>query len=219
MEEVYHRFIRELIQHKTLTDGLNNESVDGSGWNPSVTLENAPLIFNFIKDKVPINLNDASVLDVGCGQGYFIKYLNDTEGIFAMGIEGSADLQKYFCHDNIVIWDLCKPFNEIDYPLSVLNHLDKKLFDVSFSFEVIEHVAPNQQREFWHNLRTLSKYHVCSIHVENGVNEYHKTMISESGWIDFFNYAGIKIVHHIPRDEWIKEVCPWECSCFFVLEF
>jgi len=209
--------IQRILDKKYITDGSINDSVDGSGLTPSVNENNAPHIISYIIEQMPyINWPEVRALDVGCGKGYFTKYLNDIR-IKCVGAEGSLNLESDFVDpENTVIWDFTKEFGSLGEISDVLNDT---LFDVSFSFEVIEHVDPYDQGIFWDNIISLSDYHVCSIHVENGRNEYHKTMISEQEWVEFFNKNNIEIVKHIPRKEWIDKVTPWECSCFFILKF
>ena len=202
--------IESLLEKKYITSGEHTESVDGSGWNPSINESNVEKIFGYIKSQMDyVDWNQAKVLDVGTGLGYFTRHLNSL-GIPCLGAEGAVELyEKGVDQNHTVIWDLSK---EIDFEV-------EKIFDVSFSFEVVEHVAPHHQRTFWENVAKLSKYHFCSIHVENGVNEYHKCMMNLNAWVEYFNMMNFKIKNIIPRDTWIKEVVPWECSEFFILEF
>lgn len=206
--------IRQILSRHVLTDGSNNESVDGSGWNPSINPENVAHIFNNVKLLMPfVNWPEANVIDVGCGIGYLTKYLNQEEKILCVGAEGSLDLvEKFVDPDHTVLWDFTKPLEELGINIA------EPIFDVSISFEVVEHIHPDHQEQFWNNLKRLSKYHFCSIHTENGVNEYHKNMMSEYEWIEYFNFMGIKIIKVVPREWWIKNVVAWECSSFFILE-
>lgn len=209
-------YIDLIKKQKFITSGKNNESVDGSGWNPSVNDDNVEKIFSFIKEETPhIDWPQAKVFDIGTGLGYLPKYLN-SQGITCIGAEGSSELvDKSVSSENTVVWDLAVPFESINLPFDQENL--KNLFDVSFSFEVIEHVSPFDQYVFWQNIFAISKYHICSIHVENGVNEYHKCMLSEQQWIEFFQKNNIKVIKNIPRKDWIEKAVPWECSVFFVL--
>lgn len=209
-------YIDLIKKQKLITSGENNESVDGSGWYPSVRENDVSKIYSFIKEEMPyIDWQNVNTLDIGTGLGYLPKCLNEM-GVKCLGIEGSSDLIDKFVSNEIVIWDFITPLESLNLPFGHENLKD--LFDVSFSFEVIEHISPSDQCAFWNNIFTTSKYHVCSIHVEGGTNEYHKCIQFEQKWIDFFEENNIKIIKNIPRSQWVEQVISWwQYSIFFIL--
>jgi len=80
-------------------------------------------------------LNPYSVVDVGCGDGAFVKYFND-KGILSYGIEGSATAfpHMYDARQFVDCHDLRTPI-----PKDFFNEYQ---FDLCMSLEVAEHIEP-----------------------------------------------------------------------------
>jgi hypothetical protein len=205
------------------TDGSTNQSVDASGWMPSVDATIAKQIAPYIQQLFPRE-HPIVHLDCGTGLGYLPKTLNEL-GFNSYGIEGASylvnnsdtyiDPDGYHDalgphpgilekHDRILITDLCKPITDIR-----LN----KTFHISTSFEVIEHINRKDQFQFWKNIAFLSDYHLCAIHIANDEHDHHCTINSPHTWQRIFNDLGIE--WRILSDFPIKN---WDCSVFFLLK-
>jgi hypothetical protein len=104
----------------------------------------------------------------------------------------------------ILITDLCK---EISDPRL------KKAFDLTTSFEVIEHVDRRDQMTFWKNMTFLSDYHLCGIHIANEEHDHHCTINSPEVWDSIFTQLGFewKRLNDFPTPE-------WDCSVFYLIK-
>lgn len=188
------------------TTGENNLSVDGSGILPSVDEEAAKEIKELIKILIP--KEHIFHLDIGAGVGWLQKTIEEDidRKIISFSFEGSAELIPHMvCNKKwIAIVDMSLPF------------VDKRLFrrfDLTTSFEVIEHVHRDHQLQYWKNLAFLAKYHLCGIHVKNEEHPIHCTINSPEKWERIFADMGIKArrLNDFP-------VKKWDCSAFYFLE-
>jgi len=197
--------------NKLKTNGINNSSVDGTGILASVTDTIGQRIANFIYNKFNIadKKDETLILDVGCGQGFLVKNLNNLPNITAYGFEGSSDLLPHFKSDNICVFDLSN-----DLPPEL-----EKTFEITTSFEMLEHIPMEGQKKVWDNLRFLSKYHFCSIHKCPPSHELHPTILSNEEWREFFKTQKIEVIEEIPQSVWNSECAEWECSFYFILKF
>lgn len=206
------------------TNGKRNRSVDGSGWHPSVTPEVAKKIVAYAK-----TFFDGPFLhlDIGTGLGYLpIEFRKS--GIESYAVEGAADLLTPKT-DYDPVTGIHEPMGphpgtQLDRNYLLLadfskklvgNEKLKKLFDLSTSFEVIEHVHRKDQRQFWENLCETSKNHLCAIHVKNEEHELHCTIASPEVWEKNFDALGIRW----KRLEDFPLRTEWDCSVFYFLEF
>ena len=179
------------------SNGEFNLSIDGSGIIPSINESNVDLMYPLLKGyKIQ--------LDIGGGMCHLTKMLNE-HGIEGYSFEGSAVLiNRIVCDKNrVAIIDMSKKIN------------DKRLnryFDITTSFEVIEHIHRNYQLQFWKNLSYLSQYHLCSIHVMNEEYAEHCTINKPEIWERIFKDLGIK--YQKITDFPIRY---WECSAYYFL--
>jgi len=188
-----------------LSSGANNISVDGSGVLPSIDSNNAHLIKPLIERY--INKDVITHLDLGAGCCWLSKTLDGYDNFNSYALEGSKYLIPHVVHDKskIVIADLSKEFT------------DERLhntFDITTSFELIEHVHRKHQLQFWKNLAYMSKYHLCSIHVKNEEHDLHCTINKPEVWERIFNELDIKF--EVIEDFPIKN---FDCSAFYFLTF
>jgi hypothetical protein len=204
---------------------VSGGSTDGTGIVSSVDKIEGKLIADYIYRKFNVDKYDFKpvLLDVGAGQGYLTQAIN--EKMIGFGVEGSKNLLGHFVSDNVYICDLTK---KIDPILS-------KAFNITTSFEVIEHVAPDEQAEFWKNLRYLSDYHVCSIHNCPPVTDGHRAIWTNEQWLSFFEKNQIEVIEVISQEIFNKECVGypknkkyipiknirghWPCSLFYILKF
>jgi hypothetical protein len=206
------------------TDGKLNRSVDASGWMPSVNEEIANRILKYVKKLLP-EKKELIHLDCGTGLGYLPKVMNSEPGFLSFGIEGSAYLTEPTTYsgkptglheplgphngmvapkEKILITDLCKEITDVRL---------KKAFDLTTSFEVIEHVDRRDQMTFWKNMTYLSDYHLCGIHIANEEHDQHCTINPPEVWDHIFTELGMdwKRLNDFPTPE-------WDCSVFYLLK-
>ena len=100
--------------------------------------ELSKLIYRHIDQR---ELKDKKVLEVGCGMGGFLAYLQEN-GIEAYGLDVDAELVRIaFTKENIIVGDIQKP------PLT------DKTFDAVIAIDVIEHIQ-NQKSAIQNMLAT-----------------------------------------------------------------
>ena len=93
-----------------------------------------------VLDIVIEELKPTSVLDVGCGVGKSLEYFSNLD-IDTIGIENSPiAISKSSVKEKIIKYNLKHQFN--------LN----RSFDLVWCFEVIEHIHPDYEKAFLHNL-------------------------------------------------------------------
>lgn len=119
-----------------------------------------------------------SVLDVGSGTGVSLKYMLD-KGIEATGLENSAKaIKKSIVKDHIIRHNLNKEIN-----------LNKK-FDLTWCFEVIEHIHPDFENTFLNTLVNHSDYIILSAARPGQGGHGHFNEKEPSYWIDKFAQLG-----------------------------
>ncbi len=161
-----------------------NESIDGTGQNPSVQKAEADRIAKYILNK--FECDNIKVIDVGTGLGYMVEaYLNNN--INGYGIEGFVPLAKKCAagKDRVSARDMSIKIEDDDA---------FKCANLTTSFEVFEHVHRKHEDVFIRNLAYLSDYHLCSIHMFKwpGVNENHCNIKHECCWFELFRKHNIK---------------------------
>ena len=82
-----------------------------------------------------------------------------------------------------------------------------------------DRIALKYQKDIKRELKLTASQLAESYRINQSTVEYHKCMMNLNAWVEYFNMMNFKIKNIIPRDTWIKEVVPWECSEFFILEF
>lgn len=204
------------------TEGKRNESVDGTGILPSVNTTNSTLIKDYIKKYIFPNTTEViKILDVGAGVGHFQKGAEDDPAVLVFSFEGCGDLINHAICDKsrYVIADLSVPFTDERL---------YKAFDISTSFEVLEHVHRSHQDTFWKNLKFLSKQHLCGIHVANGEDAQHCTIQNLDKWLNYLEDKGKVTVlgkYPISREPSAEEfrhktnTLMWDCSIILLVEF
>ena len=191
------------IDTKHFTNGSHNKSVDGTGVLPSVDERVSNMFGDFIKNHLD-KKNNITHLDIGGGRCWLSKGLDESGSFDSYSFEGSITLLPYIVHNHkkVAIVDLSKEITDLRL---------HRVFDVTTSFEVIEHVHRDDQLQFWKNISYLSKYHICSIHVMNEEHPAHCTINKSSVWNRIFEELGIKY-------KIIDNIVPeWDCSVSYFL--
>ena len=202
-------------------DGSKNESIDGTGYDPTVTYDIAKNILKYIKSLFVVeNKTKLRVLDVGAGIGY-LQRLADLDPFFDMySFEGCDNLLELLvCNKNkFAICDIAK---------LITNKELEKAFHLTTSFEVIEHITRDSMNTFFDNMIYMSDYHLCSIHCANEENNEHKTIQQPQEWENYFiskNISFIKLGDYPvnKNDDIFREetgLHNWVCSAIYLLVF
>src|SRR3990172_8146338 len=141
----------------------------------------------------------ASVLDLGCGGGGFIKDCID-EGRIAIGLEGTDRYQKTawrdwsIIPDNLFTCDITKPF--------IIHRGDEKLyqFDVITAWEVMEHIPEPDLEQLFTNVANHLKtdgMFVISIANKKSINpkyqvDMHRIHEDLNWWLDKISKLGFR---------------------------
>jgi hypothetical protein len=207
--------------NKLYSDGNKNLSIDGTGILPSVDESAAIAILNYIKKNYTETTN---ILDIGSGVGWLSNKADNLYSYYNMkcySFEGCKDLVPHIkCSPNkYAIVDLSKKFTD--------ERLNKK-FDLTTSFEVLEHIHRDHQDIFWENLRFFSKGHLCSIHVANQEDHEHCCIRPLNEWIEYLKQIGnVTVLGKHPNNlddndnDFRKEtgLNNWDCSIMLYGEF
>jgi hypothetical protein len=125
-------------------------------------------------DKLIELYNPKTILDVGCGAGYSLKYFMD-KGIDGIGIEGYREaIQRSPIKGNLVEHDYTKG-----------EYIPTSNFDLAWSCEFVEHV----EEQYLHNF--MKSFNVCKYvaitHAVPGQPGFHHVNCQpKEYWIDIF---------------------------------
>ncbi len=163
---------------------MNNSALIGA-WNPEMYAQHLPEEIAFDQRLLNFTLQACQpkkALDIGCGLGYFVKYLRD-KSVDAWGIEG-YDLGSIFKAPGYQIkQDITQPFDL------------KETYDLVMCLEVVEHIPREYENIFFDNIvRHTSKYLLFS-----GVTRQQETSnvneSSESYWFSHLVRRGLSMRH------------------------
>ncbi len=157
------------LQGQSFNDGdLGGCNIDG---DPGTE---CPKLWKYLVDKYKLK----SVIDIGCGFGYHLRYFIEILKLDGMGVEGSKKVQELsFYPDKILNWDFSKGIPEID-----------KKFDLGWSTEFVEHVDEQYCNNFIEIFKKC-KYLVITHGVPGQAGHHHVNCKSKEYWID-------KLLHH-----------------------
>jgi hypothetical protein len=195
-------------------EGLS-DSVDGTGIRPSVTPEAAALVHAYIK-KLGFK---GRVLDIGAGLCHLQASLESDPDFEAYSMEASTDVLKDVRAnpDRVIVQDITKLVTE---PCLT------KAFDLSTSFELVEHIPREEQSRYWWNIQQISKAHLCAIHVTPPEERNHRCICKTDTWKWYFESKGfgVRMLKDFPlegRSFEREEGHPvtWDGSAYFLLEF
>lgn len=166
-------------------EGQTNLSIDGTGKHESMSDQAADGIVPYIKLKFLRDNGPLRCLDVGTGMGRLVNGFI-RHGVDGFGLEGFADLARSaHCPSNkILVGDLSIPITAAE-----LN----KAFDLTTSFELIEHIHRSHEDVFLRNLSYLSDFHLCSIHMLDwpGTGTAHCNIKHSCCWFELFRKHNI----------------------------
>lgn len=129
-------------------------------------------------------LHPASIIDVGCGIGDFVKWFLDNR-ISAWGLEGSTQVIRHLVMpvERIFFADLRK----------IIQHF--KYYDLAMSIEVAEHIEPEFADNFVENMCSFSDHILITAagpgqgghgHVNCQEHEYWAEKFAVKGYIPHF---------------------------------
>jgi SAM-dependent methyltransferase len=147
----------------------NNRNGDGGTWASQLW------------DKLIEMIKPKSVLDVGCGAGYSLKYFIKEKGLIGVGIEGYEDaIKRSPISTNIIKHDYTKGSLELD-----------QNFDFAWCCEFVEHVEEQYVDNFMKNFQKCK--HVGMTHGLPGQPGFHHVNCQPPQyWIDMFKKYGFE---------------------------
>lgn len=175
--------------------------IDMSGaWTADMYSEHLPECVAFDKGLIDHIINvcqPQKVLDLGCGQGFFIKYLRE-QGIDAWGVEGE-NLDKVFQSPGYqIIQDISQPFD-----------LNEK-FDLVICLEVVEHIPHEWENTVFDNIvKHMSKYLLFSGATPGQQGTGHINERLESYWFAQLSKRGLVLRHQDSVNARQASVLPW----------
>lgn len=129
-----------------------------------------------------LNLDSPSVLDVGCGQGAWLKVF-ENQGCEVFGVDGA-----YVNTENLFM-DRSK-FQGMDLNLPI--DLDR-IFDLVISFEVAEHLLPERGEDFVSELCSMADVVVFSAAIPGQGGVGHINEQWQSHWAQKFVERGFSV--------------------------
>lgn len=156
---------------------------------------------------MPSLISPTSVLDVGCGYGFWLKAFQELYGSELQGIDGINISEEFlqFNNRNFKVVDLNQPFD-----------LGKK-FDLVLTLEVAEHLLPESEKGFIESLTKHSDLILFSAAVPNQKGDHHINCRWPEYWQNLFNSFGYEC-DDFPR--WLiwnsETIEPWYCQNLFI---
>ncbi len=179
-----------MIEAKKYTDGFFEELETNS-------YRSAKLLLPIVNQV----LHPASVIDIGCGTGEWLKVWHDDLGVADIkGIEGPYIKREFikFDKDKLVIHDLKQPYTE------------PKKYDLAMSLEVGEHLPTELSGQFVQTLTQLSEVVLFSAAIPGQEGTYHINEQYPEFWAGLFKEHNYVAVDYFREKIWhIKEIEYW----------
>jgi len=131
-----------------------------------------------------------SVIDIGCGIGEYVQYLENNLGIPAWGIEGSGACLPYLVSEKVMILDM-----RIKQDVQLHS-------DLVVSLEVAEHIEIEYSNIFIENLTQLSDHILMSAAPPGAGGHHHVNCQPQIYWIEKFmkfNYGYDETLTHMMK--------------------
>ena len=139
-----------------------------------VALRSASIVVNQLLDLIPVK----SVIDIGCGPGFWLKAFADRGVERIVGIDGG-----YTDRTRLAIDPSCFIGRDLNRPLSDLG-LGK--FDLAMSVEVGEHLLPERAESLVDDLCALSDFVMYGAAIEKQGGDQHINEQWQSWWVSKF---------------------------------
>lgn len=160
-----------------------------SGSSDSAVLV-APLVMNLLKP--------ASVIDVGCGTGEWLKEFA-RYGVDITGVDGDYVPRQYLKiqPEKFIAHDLSRPF------------IVRKRFDLALSLEVAEHLPLERAETFVDDLTALAPVVLFSAAIPGQGGYGHINEQWPGYWSGLFGKRGYKVVDALRKLIWDNENIEW----------
>ncbi len=122
-----------------------------------------------------------SMIDVGCGLGYSLKYFEDA-GVEVLGVDGSPSALT-----QSVVPGKVQQHDFTNGPWS-----PPKSYDLVWSTEFIEHVEQQYEPNFLKTFEAASKYLMITFAIPGQQGHHHVNLQYEDYWIDRMKEIGFK---------------------------
>lgn len=133
-----------------------------------------------------------SVIDVGCGVGYWLSVWQQLNVKDIRGVEG-----PYVTPDLLKVDRALVSFQDLKEPLNI-----ERKFDLAMSLEVAEHLPATHARQFVQTLSSLSDVVLFSAAIPGQVGTYHINEQMPEYWAALFIEQGFIPVDYIRPRVW-----------------
>ena len=143
-----------------------------------------PMVLNWVKP--------ASVVDVGCGHGHWLKPFISHGVHDVLGLDGSyVDVAKL-----VIPKDRFRPM-DLNQPTSV-----ERMYDLAISLEVAEHLRPEAGPRFVEFLVSCSSCVLFSAAIPGQPGDDHRNARWPSYWKNLFEAQGYVVLDPVRRSIW-----------------
>ena len=152
-------------------------------------------------------LKPASIIDVGCAIGDYVKGFTD-RGVIAYGLEGSENARPF----------LVVPEERIFFEDLRMRVRIDMCFDLAMCFEVVEHIEPEYTKQLINNLVCLSPRVLVTAAALGEGGHYHVNCQPHEYWIEEFKGFGYKYIPRIVgliQKEWESWKTKKEMSSYY----
>lgn len=177
-----------MIESQHYTENFYTGQQDGS-------LSSAKAILPIVRDAI----NPSSVIDIGCGVGYWLSVWLDWGITDIMGVEG-----PYVKPDMLKVPKERVLFQDLKNPLLV-----KRKFDLAMSLEVAEHLPTAFSDEFVLTLCNLSDVVLFSAAIPGQEGTYHINEQVPEFWAEKFKKNGFVAIDFIRDKVWNLPQVEW----------
>ena len=155
----------------------------------------AEIVLPFIFNRV----NITSVLDIGCGNGSWLKTAKDYGALEVFGVDGiePASRNQFISSDEFLLHDLSKPLDL------------KKTYDLVMSLEVAEHLPEEHADLFVKHLTSHGNIILFSAAIPNQGGQYHLNEQWPEYWHQKFKSQGYKAYDIIRKAFWNHKDIFW----------
>lgn len=133
-----------------------------------------------------------SVIDIGCGVGYWLKVWQDLGVQDIRGVEG-----PYVTADMLKVDKQFVSFQDLKEPLNI-----NRRFGLAMSLEVAEHLPSSHARQFIEQLTSLSDIVLFSAAIPGQEGTYHINEQQPEYWAAYFKEFGYVPVDYIRPKVW-----------------
>ena len=143
-----------------------------------------PKMWKYLVDTLGVK----SVIDVGCGFGFHLKYFKEILGLDALGIEGSSK-----------VVDICLLPNDIvchDYTTG--SYIPEKFYDMCWCIEFVEHIEEKYTANFIETFKKC-KYLTMTHGLPNQGGYHHVNCQPPKYWINLLEKHGFVFLEELTK--------------------